>query len=226
MIPEIKALIFMKEHSERVPRKNIRDFCGRPLFHWILSALEASEYITSTIINTDSEYIAEEASKYFDVIIHKRPDYLLKITCNEANQIIEYDLSIDEGEFYLQTHSTNPFLKTDTINRAIEAFFEKDKHDGLMSVTPLQKRFYRKDGTPINHNPKELIKTQELPPIYEENSCIYIFSKEEFLNRKNRIGIKPLLFPIDPVEAIDIDEESDFLIAESIMDYLLKFQDK
>lgn len=218
---EVKALIFMKEHSERVPQKNIRGFCGKPLFFWILETLQKSKYIITTIINTDSDYIAAEASKYFNVIIHKRPEYLLTISDNEANQIIEYDLSIDNGDIYLQTHSTNPFLKTATIDRAIEFYLNKSDHDGLMSVTPIKKRFYWPDGTPINHDPERLIKTQELKPIYEENSCIYIFSKNVFSKRSNRVGSKPLLFSIDPLEAIDIDEESDFIVAESIMQYLM-----
>jgi N-acylneuraminate cytidylyltransferase len=85
-----------------------------------------------------------------------------------------------------------------------------------MSVTEFKSRFYWPDGRGINHDPKNLIKTQELEPIYEENSCIYMFSRKTFLERKNRIGESPMLYPIDPIEAVDIDEESDFLIAESI----------
>lgn len=221
-IPPVTALIFMKYHSERVPRKNIRDFCGRPLFYWILDTLEKSKFISGTIINTDSEEIAEEAKANFDVDIHMRPDYLLDINSNEANQIIEYDLSISEGEYFLQTHSTNPILRSDTVDKAIEEFFKKKKdHDSLMSVTPQKKRFYWPDGSPINHNPDELIKTQELSPIYEENSCIYIFSKSTFNKQNNRIGNNPLLFPMNQLESIDIDEESDFLVAESIQNQII-----
>lgn len=218
-VPDVTALIFMKYHSDRVPNKNIRSFCERPLFHWILEALEKSKYISEIIINTDSEEIAEEARKYFNVTIHMRPEYLLAINSNEANQIIEYDLSKTEGNFFLQTHSTNPILKAETLDKAVEAFFDSDEHDSLISVTPLQKRFYWPNGEPINHNPNAMIKTQNLKPIYEENSCIYMFSKEGFMKERNRIGKKPLFFPIDPLEAVDIDEESDFIIAESIKKY-------
>lgn len=218
--PSIVALIFMKGHSERVPHKNLREFYGKPLLYWILESLDCSEWINSVIVNTDSKEIAETALKYFEVKIHMRPDYLLEITSNEANQIMEYDINNSEADFYLQTHSTNPLLKTETIDKSIEKFISQDTHDSLMGVTELQTRLYWPDGNGINHDPKKLIKTQELPPVYEENSCIYLFSREMFLKSKQRIGENPLLFPIDPVEAVDIDEESDFLIAESIKRYI------
>lgn len=216
-IPNIKALLFMKHHSERVPRKNMRDFCGRPLFHWIMDSLTNSKYISEIIINTDSEEIAKSAKENFDVSIHMRPEHLLTITSNEANLIMEYDLSITEGEYFLQTHSTNPLLTTKSIDESIEVFFNQSKHDSLFSVTPLQTRLFFQNGEPINHDPSKLIKTQELPLIYEENSCIYIFSRKSFTKTGNRIGENPMLFPIDKLEAIDIDEMEDFVFAEYLM---------
>ncbi len=215
---KVKALIFMKQHSVRVPRKNTRMFCGKPLFHWILQTLKSSKYISEIIINTDSVEIATEAEKYFGTITHMRPEYLIKIDSNEANQIIEYDLSLVEGDIFLQTHSTNPNLNVETIDRSIEVFLKEKNmgYDSLMSVTALKKRFYWPDGRPVNHDPLSLIKTQEQPELYEENSCIYIFSRETFMENKNRIGRSPLFFKVDPLEAVDIDEETDFVIAEAI----------
>jgi N-acylneuraminate cytidylyltransferase len=221
-IPPVKALIFMKYNSVRVPRKNTREFCGRPLFHWILEALEKTKYISEIIINTDSEEIAIEAQRNFKVTIHMRPDYLLDINSNEANQIIAHDLSLTEGEYFLQTHSTNPNLKSDTIEKAVEAFFESKVNDSLMSVTPVQKRFYWPDGRPINHDPQSLIMTQNQVPLYEENSCIYFFSRKGFQIQQSRIGVKPMFFPVNAMEAGDIDDESDFVIAESVKQYLTK----
>jgi CMP-N-acetylneuraminic acid synthetase len=213
----VTALIFMKHHSERVPRKNMRSFCGKPLFHWILGTLGASKHINEIIINTDSDEIAESATKHFKVTIHMRPDHLLTITNNEANQLIEHDVLHHDGRYYLQTHSTNPLLYVSSVDAAVDAFFSQTEHDSLMSVTSIRKRFYWPDGRPVNHDPDHMVKTQELTPIYEENSCIYIFSRETFLRRRSRLGVNPMLFPMDPIEAVDIDEESDFQIAEALM---------
>ena len=207
----------MKEHSERVPNKNIRDFCGKPLFHYILDTLSQSKYIDEIIINTDSEKIAKNAKKFFDVNIHMRPDYLLDINSNEANLIIEDDISKIDCEYFIQTHSTNPLLKTKSIDKSIEAFFSQKENDSLFSVTPYQTRLFFENGMPVNHNPNELIKTQDLPYLYEENSCIYIFSKNSFLKNKNRVGKNPKLFPINRLEAVDIDEMEDFIFAEFLM---------
>jgi len=212
----------MKHHSERVPRKNMRMFNGRPLLHWILETLGRSRYIVETIINTDSEEIASLAANHFEVTIHMRPEWLCKITSDEANQILEYDLSLTEGRFFLQTHSTNPLLTTETVDRSIEAFFGQDTYDSLFSVTAVQKRFFWEDGRPVNHDPEKLIKTQELEPLLEENSCIYIFKRESFAATRNRIGSKPMLFRTDMLESFDIDEEEDFKLAESIMQKRVK----
>ena len=216
-LPKIKALIFMKEYSERVPNKNIRDFCGKPLFHYILESLSKSKYINEIIINTDSQKIAKNAKEFFNVTIHMRPDYLLKIDSNEANLIIEDDISKIDCEYFIQTHSTNPLLKTNSIDKSIEAFFNQQECDSLFSVTPYQNRLFFENGDPVNHNPNQLIKTQDLPYLYEENSCIYIFSKNSFLKNKNRVGVNPKLFSIDRFEAVDIDEMEDFVFAEFLM---------
>ena len=208
----------MKGQSERVPRKNLRLLSGRPLFHWILDSLNKSPYINEIIINTDSEEIANSAKLNFDVTIHMRPDYLIDIDSNEPNQIMHYDIKKTSGDFFFQTHATNPLLTTKTINEAIKIFFKnKIKYDSLFSVTEMQTRLYSADYEPINHKINELIKTQDLPPVYEENSCIYIFSRKTFLKTKNRIGLKPFLLKIKPEESIDIDTEYDFRLAETIM---------
>ena len=209
----------MKAHSERVSDKNMRSLCGRPLFHWILDALNDSGVVDEIIINTDSEEIADDSQKYFDVTIHMRPDYLLDIQSNEPNQIMAYDLEHTDGEYFIQSHSTNPLVKGETIKVAVETFFANmDQYDSLFSVTPLQTRLYDDHFEALNHDPDKLIKTQELPFIYEENSCIYVFSRKSFTEKMNRIGATPNLFPINRIEAVDIDEEFDFLVAEKLME--------
>jgi CMP-N-acetylneuraminic acid synthetase len=216
-VPFVTALVPMKGHSERVPGKNLRPMCGKPLFYWILNALSQSKYIDRIAIDTDSQEIAREASAYFDVTIIERPVHMLG-DFFVANDLIEYDLlQLPEVAYFLQTHSTNPLLKTETIDRAIETFFRQSKHDSLFSVTSLYTRLYWSEGTPVNHDPSKLIRTQDLEPIYEENSCLYVFSQESFLKCNNRIGESPMLFPIDRFEAVDIDEEYDFLLAETLL---------
>jgi CMP-N-acetylneuraminic acid synthetase len=206
----------MKGHSERVPGKNMRLFNGRPLYHAVMSVLQACPEVSSIIINTDSSEIAGDALKNFSKVkIHERPENL----CGDfvpMNDIIAYDLSKLDGDDFIQTHSTNPLLRSVTISKAADRYFKRgDSHDSLFSVTRLQTRLYWKDGNAINHNPSELLRTQDLPVVYEENSNFYFFSKASFKTAGNkRIGLSPILHEIPKVEAVDIDEPEDFLIAE------------
>ena len=213
---KLTALLPMKEHSERVPNKNMRLFNEKPLYHCVARILEESEFIQSIVINTDSDLIAEDAEKHFSKInVHIRPPELQGDMVS-MNDIIAHDLSIIDDEHFLQTHSTNPLLTEQTIEKAIRFYFDNlDKYDSLFSVTPLYTRLYNESGKPINHNQNILSRTQDLPPIFEENSNFYIFSKDSFFAAgKNRIGLKPKMFPMNRFESIDIDEEFDFQLAE------------
>ncbi|MCD6390770.1 MAG: acylneuraminate cytidylyltransferase family protein [Dehalococcoidia bacterium] len=206
----------MKGHSERVPNKNLRPFCGKPLCHWIIHSLQKSHYVKDIVVNTDSQKIAENIHQNFNgVKIIDRPDKI-RGDFVSMNTIIAHDLSQLPGEHFLQTHSTNPLLNTETIDKAIALYFRNlGTHDSLFTVTRHNARFYWGDGNPINHDPQELIRTQDLPPIFEENSSLYIFSRESFKQSGGkRIGLKPYMFEISKFEAVDIDEEDDFQLAE------------
>lgn len=210
----------MKGHSERVPNKNLRLFAGEPLFYKIVVSLMGSKYVSKILIDTDSRKIEEQAlkiNKNGKIRIIQRPPEL----CGDfvsMNEIIKYDLTQAEDEHFLQTHSTNPLLTTKTIDAAIEKYLSvvKTDYDSLFSVTRWQTRLYNKDGMAINHNPDELVRAQDLAPVFEENSCLYIFSRQSFNKKETRIGKTPFLFEIDKYEAIDIDEEVDFLLAEQM----------
>lgn len=214
---KLTALLPMKGTSERVPNKNMRNFNGKPLYHAIMKSLLASKYIDKVAINTDSELIAEDAKENFGdkVVIIDRPKEIQGGDVS-MNVIINYDLNQLDGEHFIQTHSTNPLVKTETIDKAIKQYFDKlDTYDSLFGVTKVQTRFYDKNAKPINHNPEELLRTQDLEPLYEENSNFYIFSKKSFYSaNKRRIGLKPQIFEVNKLEAVDIDEPEDFILAE------------
>lgn len=215
---KLAALVPMRHHSQRVPGKNYRPLAGKPLFQHILETLIQVPEIESIIIDTDSQPILDEVPRLFpSVKLIQRPSHLLADDV-PMNDILLHDTAQVTADFYLQTHSTNPLLKPETISRAIKLLFTNyPKNDSLFSVTRWQTRLYFQDGKAINHNPLELIQTQDLPPVYEENSCMYIFTRENLERKKHRIGDTPLMFEIPRLEAIDIDEESDFQLADTLM---------
>jgi len=213
----IVALVPMRHTSERVPGKNYRLFQGRPLYHYITQTLLTCPEIDMVAIDTDSPAIIEDATRHFpDVSLLKRPE---RLRAGEIpmNEVLLNTTAQVEADFYLQTHSTNPLLTGATISRAIQTFLgAQSDYDSLFGVTRLQTRLWDSNTKPLNHDPSILLRTQDLPPIYEENSCIYIFSREILVKENNRLGTHPLMFEIDHFEAVDIDEEIDFVMAETL----------
>ena len=211
----IAALVPMRHSSERVPGKNHRLFCGKPLFSHIISSLSACPKIATIVVDTDSTVIRDHLIQEFPhVRVIDRPNHL-RAGEIPMNDVLLHDVGIVDADFYLQTHSTNPLLKPQTITSAIELFLNKrGSYDSLFSVTRMQTRLWDALSRAINHNPSILLRTQDLPPLFEENSCLYIFSRQTLEECHNRIGQRPLMFEIERNEAWDIDEEIDFELAE------------
>lgn len=207
----------MRHHSERVPAKNYRPLGGRPLYHHIVQTLAACPRVAETVIDTDSEQIRTDVEQTFPMVrVVDRPPNLQGDMVS-MNDVLLNDVRRIDADYYLQTHSTNPFLRTESITRAIDEFLaSRALHDSLFSVTRLQARLWRSDATPINHDPGQLIRTQDLAPVLLENSCLYLFSRDSLERHGSRIGDRPLLFELPGDEAWDIDDETDFRIAEAL----------
>ena len=212
---KIAALVPMRHHSQRVPGKNYRPLAGKPLFHHIIESLLACPEISQVVVDTDSQPVMDGLRQHFPTVhIIERPESLRADTI-PMNEILAYDTAQVEADLYLQTHSTNPLLRPATISRSIQALLAAyPAYDSLFSVTRLQTRLWDQLGRAINHNPAILLQTQDLPPVYEENSCLYIFSRAILSTRRNRLGERPLMFEIAAAEAWDIDEELDFAITD------------
>jgi CMP-N-acetylneuraminic acid synthetase len=211
----IVALVPMRHRSERVPGKNYRPLAGRPLFHHIVGSLVACPLISEVVVDTDSPVIMQGVSRQFPTVrLIDRPEHLGAGT-TPMNDVLLYDVLHVEADYYLQTHSTNPLLRTETMSRALQQFLDNHPiYDSLFGVTRVQTRLWDGLARAVNHNPAILLRTQDLPALYEENSNLYIFTRETLERRHNRIGERPLMFEIDRLEAWDIDEELDFRVAE------------
>lgn len=211
------ALLPMKAHSERVSGKNFRIFAGRPLFWWILDTLLSISEIDQIVINTDArDVLARNGLSESDrvKIRDRRPDL-----CGDTvsmNSILADDIANIDADRYLMTHTTNPLLTSATIRTALNAYIDglAAGHDSLFSVNRFQGRLYRADGSAVNHDPNNLVRTQDLEPWFEENSNLYIFSRKSFAATGARIGRKPILFETPRLESADIDDEVGWTMAE------------
>lgn len=224
---KIAALVPMRHNSVRVPMKNYRLLAGKPLYQHIISTLLQCPEISEVAVDTDSPVVVDGLRAQFpQVRIIERPAHLTADTV-PMNEILMYDTGLVEADFYLQTHSTNPLLRPETISRALRTFIDHyPAYDSLFSVTRVQTRFWDALARPVNHNPAILLRTQDLPPLYEENSCLYLFKRQTLELHRTRIGERPYLFEIEKTEAQDIDEESDFLIADLLLADRLKSEKK
>jgi CMP-N-acetylneuraminic acid synthetase len=215
---KIVALVPMRHHSQRVVGKNYRILGGKPLFYHILNTLLDVPEIAEVVVDTDSPDVITGLKEYFPAVrVIERPEHL-RSDETAMNEILAYDTIQVQADFYLQTHSTNPLLKAGTISGAIQSLVSTyPAYDSLFSVTRWQTRLWDQLGRAINHNPAILLQTQDLPPVYEENSCIYIFCRDTLLARRNRLGERPMMYEIEAAEAWDIDEELDFEITDFLM---------
>lgn len=219
-IKKIAALVPMRHHSQRVPGKNYRLLAGRPLFHHILSTLLECPEIDVVVVDTDSPAILGGLRQHFPQVVPLERPAHLRADDIPMNEILLYDTSQVPADLYLQTHSTNPLLRSATVRQAIAALRNGyPAFDSLFSVTRLQTRLWNQLSQPVNHNPAILLQTQDLPPIYEENSCIYLFTRQNLAARRNRLGERPLMFSMDAAEAWDIDDELDFLVADVLLSH-------
>lgn len=224
---KIIALLPMKANSERVKGKNFKDFCGKPLFRWTLDVLLDIKEIDKIVINTDARKELNDCGLIESerLILRDRDQEI----CGDQvsmNAVIANDVSNLDADIYIMTHTTNPLISKETILKALSQFmraYEMGMADSLFTVDKVQSRFYKEDGKPVNHDPKNLIPTQNLEPWFEENSNLYIFTKKSFSHTKARIGLKPIMFESPFFESIDIDTQDDWNFASVAALYL---QDK
>jgi CMP-N-acetylneuraminic acid synthetase len=209
--------------SERVKNKNTRQFAGIEggLLKIKLDQLIRCSLIDTIVLSTDDQKVIDVSKPYGNRIrIDNRPSELASSDAS-TDDLIRYVSKIISGPHILWTHVTSPFTGEDIYTRAINDYFsfiKTDKFDSLMSVTPLRVHVWDRKGEPVNYKRAEIRwpRSQQVDPLFEVNSAIFINSRENYIRLEDRIGLKPLLFEMERTESLDIDYEDDFLLAESI----------
>lgn len=223
---KIVALLPMKANSERVKGKNFRQFNNKPLFRWILDTLLAVDEIDTVVINTDARSILAENGLTDGkriTIRDRKPEICGDMV--SMNLVLADDVANVSADTYLMTHTTNPLLSAGSVRKALARYnsaLTRGEGDSLFTVNRFQTRFYREDGSAVNHDPNNLVRTQDLEPWFEENSNLYIFSIDSFAATGARIGRKPLMFETPRLESFDIDDQTDWDLAELVCRYMIE----
>ena len=180
----------------------------------------AVDEIDKVVINTDARHILAENGLVESerVVIRDRKPEL----CGDMvsmNLILADDIQAVDADTYIMTHTTNPLITSETIQAGLSNLTDDPDKDSLFTVNKIQTRFYREDCSAVNHDPDNLLRTQDLEPWYEENSCLFYFTKESFMATQARIGKRPLMMVTPPLESLDIDEPHDWEMVAALADY-------
>ncbi len=213
---KIVAMVPIKLNSERVKDKNLRLFHdGKPLVHFILEALVASKKIDEVYVYCSSERIQNYLIP--GVKFLKRPEYLDLNTSN-CNDIIREFIKEVDADYYCVSHATGPFTKTASIDKCIDSVVDSQNVDSAFTVEKVQTFIWEK-GKPMNFDVDHFPRTQDLEPLYKETSGAFVFPKWVFEKYDRRVGVKPCLVEVEPVESLDIDTEYDMMVAQAIYRY-------
>ena len=206
------AFVPLRLNSERVPGKNLRALGGKPLLWHVFDALTKVEELSAVYA-----YCSDDS-----IVPHLPPGvrFLERDPALDGNtvkglQICRAFCAEVEAEVYALAHATSPFLEAGTMSKGLSAVFSGE-HDSALSVIRHQ-TFAWWRGRPLNYDPKDVPRTQDMEPVFVETSAFYVFAREVLVEEGRRVGRNPFLVEVDSLEAVDIDTEEDFRWAERLM---------
>jgi len=213
------AFVPIKLNSERLPLKNIKPFTnGKPLISYILNTLKTVNNIDEIYVYCSDDSITEYLPE--DVKFLKRDPYY-DLSTTKFNEVLSSFAKLVDADVYVLTHATAPFLTAQSIEKGVAAVAGR-KYESAHAVTMLHEFLWR-DGKPLNYQLDNIPRTQDLPDIYTETCGLYVYTADLILNKGRRISDNPYLVEITKIEACDINDEDDFIIADAIFN--AKFKD-
>ena len=216
---KVVAYIPIKMNNERTPGKNTkRFFDGNSILEIMQRTLLQVSGIDKIYVFCSNESIKEYIVDGVEYL--KRPEYLDTKDAT-PNDIINEFMKLVDADIYMVCHATSPFVKKEHFQECIEAVLSGD-YDSSFTAEKIQKLLWTADNKPLNFNPENVPRTQDLEPIYDEVSACYTFTKETYLKYNRRVGVNPHLTVVSGVECIDIDYPDDLKIAEVVYKEIIK----
>lgn len=215
------AFIPIKLNNERTPGKNIKPFSdGTPLMNFVQMSL--LDIKNRGKIDEIYVYCSDEAViKYVldGIKFLKRPKRLDLRETKGTEIYSEFVKSVD-ADIYVLAHATSPFISVEHISRCVEAVQSGD-YDSAFCAKKIQ-NFLWKNSKPLNFVLNDPPRTQDMEPIYMEQSTPYVFTKNAFEKFGARTGVIPFICEVTEIECIDIDYPEDFELANVIYMNLLR----
>lgn len=206
------AFVPIRLNSQRVEGKNLRLLGGQPLMTYLLKSLAVARNIDEVYVYCSDESIKEHLPEGVQ-FLKRNPSLDSNTTLGE--EIYNAFTSQVEADIYVLAHATSPFIRTSTIEDAVQKV-QSGEYDSAFSAERVQ-TFAWWQGEPLNYSLERIPRTQDLEPVYVETSAFFIFRREVWLDKHRRIGDKPYTAVTDRIESMDIDNPDDFKLAEAIV---------
>lgn len=209
---KIVAIMPIKLQNERCPGKNIKLLGQKPLLQYELDNLKQTNSCDRIIVYCSDNAVKEYLPQGVEYI--ERPK-VLDLPTSNFTQIFDSFMDCVDADIYIYAHATAPFITINTMKQCIEAV-KSGENDSAFCALKLQDYLWQ-DGEPLNFDASNLPRTQDLNPIYQETSGVYVFTKEVYKKYRRRIGQNPFIKEVSFKEAIDIDNPEDFVLAEAMV---------
>ena len=209
--------------SKRIKRKNLRLLNGRPLLSYVLETAQKSRFIDDIIVSTDDLAIAEYVTNIWDVMLRKRPSELASDDVPLDPVVYDAVLQAEQQNGYeydivITLQPTSPTLMNTTLDQAIEEFIHNSYDTSIAAVEDSHLGWRATDRGPVPLY-EQRVNRQWLPITYRETGA-FVISKRRVVTMKSRFGNKIAIFPISREEAVDIDEEVDWVFAKTLLNQL------
>lgn len=208
------CFIPIKANSERVPGKNLRILNGKKLYEYICEHVKEADVFDDVYVDTNSEEIAEYARNMGFYVIERKPE-LAQNTANGNDLLVYHFEKFPQYDYYFQVFATAPYMRPETIRECYNCLVLSGKYDSCFTALK-NHSFYWFAETPINYRPEILPRSQDMMPVVEETTGLYGIAAESLKKYRCRIGRNPYMHFVSKFEAVDINTEEDFKVAEYI----------
>jgi CMP-N-acetylneuraminic acid synthetase len=215
MAPTIVAFVPMKMTNERLPNKHLLPLAGRPLLVHVFESLRRVDGLSAIYAWTSDVSARQYLPEGVTFVKRDRRFDGREVKGLELFNGFAADVPAD---LYLLAHATAPFLQPATMRRGLDGVLSGE-HDSALSVRRIQTYCWYA-GRPVNYEPTDMVRTQDLRPVLVETSGFYLYSREDISRRHRRIGDRPLFVEVPEWEAIDIDWPQDYEMARRFEDLL------
>lgn len=212
MKKKVVSIMPIKLKNERLPGKNTKLLGDKPLIQYALSNLEKVEEIDEIYVYCSDEEIAKYLTPKAKFM---QRDKILDEPTSNFSQIFESFMKRVDADVYLYAHATAPYVSSETIRKVILNVTEGG-YDSSFTAEKIQD-FMWQDNQPLNFDPTNVPRSQDIVPIFRESSGVYAYEKEVFEKYHRRIGVNACPVEVSLKECVDINYPKDFELAELLL---------